>query len=33
MLARYDLTLSGQRSAIWVMTTKPTDVEESLIEQ
>ena len=33
MLARYDLTLSGQRSAIWVMTTKPTDVEEGLIEQ
>ncbi len=28
MLARYDLTLSGQKSAIWVMTTKPSEVEE-----
>lgn len=28
MLARYDLTLSGQKSAIWVMTTKPSDMAE-----
>lgn len=28
MLARYDLTLSGQKSAIWVMTTKPSDIVE-----
>jgi len=28
MLARYDLTLSGQKSAIWVMTTKPSDMVE-----
>lgn len=28
MLARYDLTLSGQKSAIWVMTTKPSDIAE-----
>ena len=28
MLARYDLTLSGQKSAIWVMTTKPSDLIE-----
>ena len=32
MLARYDLMLSGQKSAIWVMTAKPMDVEESLDE-
>ena len=28
MLARYDLTLSGQKSAIWVMTTKPAEIVE-----
>ncbi|MBQ7785792.1 MAG: hypothetical protein IJ381_06570 [Clostridia bacterium] len=28
MLARYDLTLSGQKSAIWVMTTKPSEISE-----
>ena len=28
MLARYDLTLSGQKSAIWVMTTKPSEIAE-----
>jgi len=28
VLARYDLTLSGQKSAIWVMTTKPSDMVE-----
>jgi len=33
ILARYELTLSGQKSAIWVMTTKPSDMEESLIDQ
>jgi len=32
VLARYDLMLSGQKSAIWVMTTKPSN-EEGLIEQ
>ena len=30
MLGRYDLTLSGQKSAIWVMTPKYEDIEESL---
>lgn len=29
MLARYDLTLSGQKSAIWLMTLKPVDLEEA----
>ena len=29
----YSLTLSGQKSAIWVMTAKATDVEEGLSEQ
>lgn len=28
MLARYDLTLSGQKSAIWLMTLKPDNLEE-----
>lgn len=28
MLARYDLMLSGQKSAIWMMTTKPSDMAE-----
>ena len=28
VLARYDLTLSGQKSAIWVMTTKSSDMDE-----
>lgn len=32
MLARYDLVLSGQKSAIWVMTAKSTDIEEGLNE-
>ena len=30
MLAKYELTLSGQKSAIWVMT--PKDMEESLMD-
>lgn len=29
ILGRYDLVLSGQKSAIWVMTLKPEDLEEA----
>jgi len=33
MLGRYDLTLSGQKSAIWVMMPKNEENEESLMDQ
>lgn len=33
MLARYDLMLSGQKSAIWMMTGKNMDAEEGMMNQ
>ena len=32
ILGRYDLTLSGQKSAVWVLTNKPTEYEDQAEE-